>query len=68
MTTLVRIVLEGRVPAGRYSLGGVRIVQPTDDAELGRELRTVEVRCRSEREAAALRQIVEQESGLELVA
>lgn len=65
-TKLVRIVIDANVPVGKYEIPGVRIVDPTSDEELGRELRTVEVRC-GQREVAALRRIVEADDGMELV-
>lgn len=63
---LVRIVIDPNIPAGRYRVGGVRIADPQDDAELGRELRTSEVGCHSEEDAANLRQIIARDPHLEL--
>lgn len=67
MNKLVRIVEGASVPIGFYSIGGARIVQPLSDEELGRELRTVEVRCHDASMAAAMAKIVNQTDGLELV-
>ena len=66
MSRLVRIVLDERVPAGRVELGGVRIVEVDDDAALGRELRTSEVRCHDRAAALRLAGIVATTVGLEL--
>lgn len=63
--TLVRIVVVGDVAPGKYKVGGVRVVEPTSDEEMGRELRTVEVRCGAE-ESHWLRRLVEGDDRMEL--
>lgn len=65
-THLVRIIIDPTVEPGKYVIGGVRLVEPGDDAALGRELRTKEAKCHSEQEAAALRVIVARTEGMEL--
>lgn len=71
MTKIVRIIADCTVPAGKYAIGGVRIVDggiahPEGDAQLGRELRTVEVRCYGVEEADRMRAIVDADPDLEL--
>ena len=63
---LVRIVIVPSLEPGVYRKEGIRIVCARDDAELGREMRTVEMACHSETEAARLREIVAEREGLEL--
>lgn len=63
---LVRIIIDPEKAApGEYVIGGVRIVEADDDAALGRELRTKEVRVHSEREAAVLRAQIAESDFLE---
>lgn len=68
ITRLVRIVLDRRVLPGMYEIGGVRIADLVegDDAALGRELRTVQVRCHGQKEADAMKALVAADEGLEL--
>jgi len=66
---LVRIIIDPEKAApGEYVIGGVRIVEAGDDAALGRELRTKEVRVHSETEASSLRALIAENDELELVA
>lgn len=63
----VRIILDASVERGKFHVGGgVRIVEGGDDAALGRELRTVEVRCYGEIEAATMRSLVNADEHLQL--
>jgi hypothetical protein len=62
----VRAIIDPTVPAGRYRIGGVRIVHVNDDAALGREIRTVEVGCHDAAGAWRLREIVEADEALEM--
>lgn len=65
MAEIVRIIADATVPPGMFSLGGVRVVD-VDDAALGRELRTVEVRCHGVEEADRMRALVDADPALEL--
>lgn len=51
---LVRIVTDERVPPGEFHVGGVRVVNPRTDEDLGRELRTTEVRVHGDAERAQI--------------
>jgi hypothetical protein len=65
-TRLVRIIIDPeKVAPGEYAIGGVRIVECGDDAALGRELRTKEVRVHSETEAARMREMIAESDFLE---
>lgn len=62
----VRVIIDPAVPAGRYKIGGVRVVHIGDDAALGREIRTVQVGCHDAAAAWRLREIVETDEDLEM--
>lgn len=68
MNKLIRIVVDPRVEPGNYIVGGVQLVHPKNDRELGQELRTTRVRVHSKDEARHLAGIVNRTEGLELVA
>lgn len=65
--TRVKIIVDVRVPLGAYQVGGVRIVRPQTDADLGRELRTKEVRVPTQEAAIRMRDTVLEHPSLELV-
>jgi hypothetical protein len=62
----VRIYLDPSLPMGKYRIGGVRVLHIKDDAALGRELRTIEVACHAENDAAYIREAVANDDDLEL--
>lgn len=66
MNRLIRIVIDPQIQPGQYLVGGVRLVVPGNDRNLGRELRTTEVRVHSAREAEVLRSTVRRTEGVEL--
>jgi hypothetical protein len=62
----VRIILDPTLPMGKYRIGGARVVHIEDDAALGRELRTVQIACHAENDAAYIREVVANDDDLEL--
>lgn len=63
---LIRIVIDESVEPNHYVIGGVRVVNPRTDEELGRELRTTEVRVPDAAGYNAVRTVVGKTKGLEL--
>jgi hypothetical protein len=68
MSKLVRVIMDPSVNPGLFLIGGTRVLGLDDmsDERIGRELRTVQVRCHGKDDAAHLRSIVESTDGLEL--
>lgn len=69
MEKLIRIIVDPTTAGrGQYVIGGVRLVRPRNDQELGKELRTTEVRVHSESEARALSSLVRRTDGMRITA
>lgn len=67
MDKLIRIIIDPTsVGRGQYMIGGVRFCRPRNDKELGKELRTTEVRVHSEGEARALSSLVRRTEGMSI--
>jgi len=64
---LVEVLIEPEIEPGAYRVGGVRILSDPTDEEMGRALRTKQVRVHSETEAKKVRRIVRENPTLELV-
>lgn len=62
---LVRIIIDSSVAPGAFHIGGTRVVD-APDGELGRELRTTEVRVNGAKEVGTLRWQVARSDELEL--
>lgn len=61
---LIRIVEDKLVAPGVYVVGGVRVVDAYSDEDLGRELRTIEIRVHGDQEAHKVREIIEESDHL----